>query len=91
MFQEPDQPIVADRVEKRSHVAIQNVVHPPTGNPESQRIQRIVLTALRAKPVAEPQEVFLVYRIEYAHRGALDDLVSQRRTPNGRCPSPFGI
>ena len=66
---------MADRIEKRSHVAIQYVVHLRAGNPESKRIQRIVLAASGAKPVGEPEEVFLVNCIEHFHHRPLDDLV----------------
>jgi hypothetical protein len=44
-------------------LGIENEVHFLGGNPDHERIQRIVLTALWSEPVREPEEVFLVDRV----------------------------
>src|SRR5690242_4737598 len=45
MLQETDKPFLANRVEKRSDVAIKNVVHPHAADSDNESIQRIVLAA----------------------------------------------
>src|SRR6185312_3021305 len=79
VFDEADQPIMADCVEEPGDVGIQYPVHPPLGDPDRKRVQRIVLTAPGTEPVAEPQEVALPDRIQHLRHGSLDDLVLQRR------------
>ena len=44
--------------------------HLRAGNPDSQSVQRIVLTASRSKPVREPQEVFFVDCIQPSAQNA---------------------
>ena len=44
-----------------------------------QGIQRIVLTTFGPEAVREPEEVFLVNRIQYDQHRALDDFIFQRR------------
>src|ERR1700730_14214090 len=87
MFHEPDEPVVAHRVEKPGDVGIQYPVHLAPVDPDRQRVQRIVLTAPRPEPVAEPQEIFLPDRIQHFHQRALDDLVLQRRYAQGTLPA----
>jgi hypothetical protein len=62
MLDEAGQPIPADLVEKGLNVAIEHPVDPLLANPERERIQRLVLVALRSEPVAEAQELRLVDR-----------------------------
>src|SRR5580704_17675167 len=57
MFDEAHQPRLADLVEKGLDVAIEHPVDAPPADPERERIQRLVLIALRSEPVAEPQEL----------------------------------
>ena len=57
MFDEADQPILADLVEKGLNVAIEHPVDPPLPDPERERIQRLMLAALRSETVAEAQEL----------------------------------
>src|SRR5262245_21328470 len=52
MFDEADQPGLADLVEKGLDVAIKHPVDAPPPDPERECIQRLVLTALRSEPVA---------------------------------------
>jgi hypothetical protein len=65
-------------IEEVFQIGVHNPVHAPLGNTKSQRIQRIVLAALRSEPVAKSQKVYLVNRIEHFHYGTLHDLVFQR-------------
>ena len=58
-------------------VGVQYAVHLGAGDPDHQRIQRIVLAAPGPEPVREPEEVFLVDRVQHRDRGPLDDLVLQ--------------
>ncbi len=77
MFDEPDQPFLADRVEERPDVGVQYEVHLPVGDPHHQGIERIMWSASGPEPVREPEEVFLVDRVQHHNDGALDDLVLQ--------------
>jgi len=47
-------------VEKGSDVRIENEVHALPGDPDHQRVQRIMLSAFGPEPVAEPEELLLV-------------------------------
>src|ERR1039457_6831052 len=53
LFQEPDHPIVVNRPEKVSDVDVQNPVHLLPLDANNQRIQCIMLTALRPEAVRE--------------------------------------
>jgi hypothetical protein len=55
MFDEAHQPRLADLVEKGLDVAIEHPVNAPPADPERERIQRLVLIALRSEPVAKAQ------------------------------------
>ncbi len=57
------------------------MVYLHTGNSERDCIQRIVLAATRAKPVREPEKLFLIDGIEHFDHGTLDNLVFQRGDP----------
>ena len=50
---ETDQPILADLVEKGLNVTIEHPVDPPPPDPERERIQRLMLAALRSETVAD--------------------------------------
>jgi hypothetical protein len=77
MFQESDQPLLADFVKERSDIGIQYPVHLRALDPNNERIQRIVRAAPRSESVREPKEVFLVDRVEHRNSRPLDDLVLQ--------------
>jgi len=77
MLQEPDQPVLADFVEERSDVGVQYPVHLRALDPDNERIQRIVRAAPGSESVREPEEVFLVDRVEHRNSRPLDDLVLQ--------------
>jgi hypothetical protein len=78
VFDEADQPIVADRIEKARDVGVQYPVHLALADPDRQRVQRIVLATPWPESVAEPQEVFLPDRVQYFDQRTLDNLVLQR-------------
>jgi hypothetical protein len=69
------QPRLTDRVEERSNIGVQDVVHLPAADPDNQRIQRIVLAAPGPESVREPEEFLLVDRVQQGGRRPLDDLV----------------
>jgi hypothetical protein len=77
MLQESDQPCLVDPVEEASDIGVKNPVHAGGADPDSQGIERIVLTAPRPESVREPEEVFLVDRTEHHDHRALDDFVFQ--------------
>src|SRR5271170_5135549 len=56
VFQEADQPFLADRIEEAPNVRIENVVHLLARDPDDECVQRIVLAALWPEPVREPEE-----------------------------------
>ena len=53
-------------------------VHAFAGDPDAQRVQRVMRAPPGSKPVAEAEEVFLVDRVQHRRRRPLDDLVLQR-------------
>ena len=87
VFDESDQPLVAYRVEEPRNVGVQYPVHLSAADPDREGVQRIVLAASRPEAVGEPEEVFLVDRVEHFHQRALDDLVFQRRNAERAPPS----
>jgi hypothetical protein len=79
VFDELDQPFVADRIEEPGNVGVQYPVLRCAFDPDAERIQRIMLAASGSEAVREPEEVFLVDRVQHLDQRALDDLVLQRR------------
>src|SRR5205823_3147404 len=77
VLDEPDQPLLADRIEERPDIGVQYVVHLPLGDPHYQGVQRIMRSASGPEPVREPEEVLLIDGVQHHDRGALDDLVLQ--------------
>ena len=70
-----DQPLLADRVEERTDVGIEDPVHLASCHSDIESIQRLVLTASGSEPIAEPQKLRLIDRRENGHHRPLDDLV----------------
>jgi hypothetical protein len=70
---------LADFVEEAPDVGVQDPVHLRANDPGRQGIQRIMLAPLRSEPMREPEEVFLVDRVQHRDRCPLDDLVFQSR------------
>ena len=70
---------MAHRVKEASDVGIQDVVHLGAGDPDAERVQRIVRAAPRPEAIAEAEEVFLVDHVQHHARGPLDELVFESR------------
>src|SRR5215213_10097720 len=79
VVQETEEPFLAHRVEERPDVGVQDVAHLGAGDPDRERIERVVRPAPGPETIREPEEVLLVDRVQHCHRGPLDDLVLQRR------------
>src|SRR5215218_1163186 len=79
VVQETDKPFLAHRVEERPDVGVQDVAHLGAGDPDRERIERVVRPAPGPEAIREPEEVLLVDRVQHRRRGPLDDLVLQRR------------
>ena len=86
VFDKAHQPLVTDCIEESRDVGVHYPVHLRAGNPDSQGVQRIVLTASGSEPVREPQEIFLVDCIQHLHNSTLNDLILQRGDPQRLLP-----
>src|ERR1700676_2456929 len=75
MLQEPDHPIMADRVKELRDIGVENPVHLASCHSDIESIQRLVLVAPGPEPIAEPQKLRLIDRRENGHHRPLDDLV----------------
>ena len=83
---------LAYRVEESRNVSVQYPVHLSAPDPDREGVQRIVLAASRPEGVREPEEVFLVDRVEQFGECALDDLVFQHDNAERAAPSVrFGM
>ena len=78
MFQEADQPLLADLIEERPDIGVQNEAHLLAVDTDTERIERSVRTAPKPESVAESKEVFLVDSIQQRDNCPLDNLVLQR-------------
>src|SRR5467141_4080908 len=63
---------------KRADVGVQNEVHFPAADSHRERVERIMRSASGPESIREPEEVFLVDRVQHRNRRPLDDLVLQR-------------
>src|SRR5437879_12349092 len=91
MFHKLDEPLLAHRVEERADVGVQYPVHLCAGDPDHERIHRIVRAASGSEPIREPEEVFLVDRTQHRSRGPLADIVLKGGDRELTLPSnPFG-
>src|SRR6516165_7182661 len=70
-----DQPIMAHRIEERPNIGVQYEVHFSAGDPNTERVKRIMRAASRSESVREPEEVFLVDRVQHRNHRSLNDLV----------------
>src|SRR5882757_9933792 len=75
VLDEADQPLVADRIKEPGNVGFQYPVHPRVADPDGERVQCIMRTASGPEPVREPEEIFLVDRVQHLDHRTLDDLV----------------
>jgi hypothetical protein len=60
MLQEASQPFSVDLIKEALDVNLEYPVHLGAGDPDYQRIQRIMLAAFGSEPIRETEEVFLV-------------------------------
>jgi hypothetical protein len=90
MLEEFDEPFVGQCVEKAPNVAIQHIVHPPPRERDRERVQGVVRTTPRPKPIGETPKVLLVNLSQDGHHGLLDNLILQGRDPQGAL-SPIGF
>ena len=75
VLQETDQPFLADRIEEGPDVRIENVVHLLAADSDDQSVQRVVRAAPWSEPIREPEEVFLVDRVQHRDGRPLDNFV----------------
>jgi hypothetical protein len=78
VFQEAHHPFLADLVKERPDVGVQYVAHLLAVDPDAERVHCIMGAAPRSESVTEPEEVFLVDRVQQCGHRPLDDLVLQR-------------
>ena len=80
-----------DRIEEASYVHVQHPVHLPAVDSNIERVQRLVLAASRSESIGESQKVGFVDSVQYLDRGALHQLVFQRRhSERSQPPVGFG-
>src|SRR4051812_29040413 len=79
MVQEAEQPFLVNRVEERPDVGVQDPAHLGAGDPNRDRVQRIVRAPSGPEPVRETEEVLLVDGAQHLDHRALDDFVFYRR------------
>ena len=87
MFHEPDEPVMVTASKNpamsASSIQFTLLVLIPTASASSASCW----TAPRPEPVREPEEIFLVDRVQHLHHRALDDLVLQRRDAERALPA----
>jgi hypothetical protein len=72
------EPTLIKLTEEVADIRVKHPVHLPPHDPDRERVQRIVRTAPRPKPVGETPEVGLIDRVQHLDDGTLNDLVLQR-------------
>src|SRR5215469_8101607 len=87
VLHELDHPRVIDLVEKRPDVKVENPVHLLSGNPDVERVQRIVLASPWSEPIRKAQEILFPNLVENPPYRVLDDFVLQRRDSQWSLPS----
>jgi hypothetical protein len=60
VLDELDQPFMVDGVEKATNVCVQHPAHAAPLDPDTQRIQRLMLATLWSKSVGETEKVHFV-------------------------------
>ena len=73
VLQQPDEPILAHRVEELRNIGVDDEVHLGAVDRRRQGVERVVRPSPRPKAVAEAKEILLVNRVQRCDRGALDD------------------
>ena len=74
-FRKANQPILADRIEVRPDIRIENEVHFLAGDPDTERVERIMRAASWSESIREPEEVFLVDRVQHRDGRPLNNFV----------------
>jgi len=87
VLHELDHPRVIDLVEKRPDVKVENPAHLLSGNPDVERVQRIVLASPWSEPIRKAQEILFPNLVENCPYRVLDDFVLQRRDSQWSLPS----
>src|SRR3981081_1891867 len=86
MFQETDQPLLANLIEERSDVGVQDEAHLVAVHPDTERIQRVMRATPWSESIREPEEVFLVDRVQQCDYRPLDNLVLEGCDPERTRP-----
>ena len=82
-----NQGAVWGRIQERSDVGVQYPVHFRAVDPDKERVQRIMRAPPGSESIREPEEVFLVDRVEQRDRRPLDDFVLQSRDREWALPA----
>src|SRR6266568_4534168 len=78
MLEEPLHPGVIKPGEEVADISVEYPVHLPLGDPDRERIQRIMRATPGPEPIGETGKVLLVHRVQHLHHRTLEDLVLQR-------------
>jgi hypothetical protein len=87
MLQEFHQPVTIDLIKEALDIGVQDPIHSLFRDRIRQRIERVVLTAIRSEAIAETEEVRFVDTLEYGANRTLDDFVFQRADSQGSLPT----
>src|SRR5258708_20295734 len=69
---------MVNRIEEPCNIGVENPAHALLGESDRERIQRIMLATPRSEPVREPEELFLIDRVQDFHHRLLDYLIFKR-------------
>ena len=87
MLHELHGPFVAHVIEEPTDVRIEYPVHTLSLDAHIERVQRLVRTATRTKPIRESSKVHLINLVEDGHHRVLNKLVFQRRNAQRSLPA----
>ena len=76
-----------DLVEKRPDVKVEHPVHLLSGNPDVERVPRLVRASPWPVPIRKAQEILFPHLVENCPYRVLDDFVLQRRDSQWSLPS----
>src|ERR1035441_8483874 len=86
MLEELLQPRMIKLGEEVADISVEYPVHFPLGDPDRERVQRIMRATPGPEPVGEAEKVLLVYRVQYLHHRALENLILQHGDGGGIMP-----
>src|SRR5260370_4962134 len=78
MLEEPLHPRMIKLGEEVADISVEYPVHLPLGDPDRERIQRVMRATPGPESVRETPEVLLVHGVQHLHHRTLEDLVLQR-------------